>query len=463
MAKIIKNNISYTSIPSSASMLPYDNADSGLEATNVKDAIDELAESEGSSTFAGLSDVSLSDLQNGQVPKYNSQTQKWENANESGGGSTVTVTQIQSTGTKIATIGVDSVNTDLYSPVGVSSVAVTQVQSTGTKIGTINVDGTSTDLYAPNGGSGGHTIVNEDGTSLTQRTNLQFNGSYLEDNSVDDTTEVNVAREMTKAEFDLLSDDEKVGFINVTDITPAPYDKFQPVIYSEDEREIGVWTNGKPLYQKTLKFVNDVDFTNGKTFDTGVSNMDFGFVKSAIFYDYGQNRYESVPFWQSISSSNATSYMQLGIATDTWKIVLRTTASAWSANANRYLMVTIQYTKSTDTAGSGTWTPQGVPAHHYSTDEQIVGTWIDGSTVYERVIDLGSNTSIDYQSWTLTSISLSSVSRLISISALDYDGNAFYGDLLGGNNNGYLQLLTPRNGNIVTIRYIIFRYTKSSS
>ena len=40
----------------------------------------------GSSTFAGLEDVDFSNLQNGQVPKYNSTTQKWENANESGGG-----------------------------------------------------------------------------------------------------------------------------------------------------------------------------------------------------------------------------------------------------------------------------------------------------------------------------------------------------------------------------------------
>lgn len=38
----------------------------------------------GSSTFAGLDDVNFSNLQNGQVPKYNSTTQKWENADESG-------------------------------------------------------------------------------------------------------------------------------------------------------------------------------------------------------------------------------------------------------------------------------------------------------------------------------------------------------------------------------------------
>lgn len=61
----------------------------------------------------------------------------------------VTVTQVQTStnGTKIATIGVDDVNTDIYTP----AVSVTQVQgSTGaTKIATIGVGATSTDIYAP--------------------------------------------------------------------------------------------------------------------------------------------------------------------------------------------------------------------------------------------------------------------------------------------------------------------------
>lgn len=62
-----------------------------------------------------LSDVSVTSASNGQVLKYNNGT--WENANETTG-STVSVTQIQSTGTKIATISVDSVDTDLYAPNG---------------------------------------------------------------------------------------------------------------------------------------------------------------------------------------------------------------------------------------------------------------------------------------------------------------------------------------------------------
>ena len=63
----------------------------------------------------------------------------------------VKVTQVQGStnGTKIATIGVDSVSTDVYAP----AVAVTQVQGStgGTKIATVAVGATSTDIYAPEG------------------------------------------------------------------------------------------------------------------------------------------------------------------------------------------------------------------------------------------------------------------------------------------------------------------------
>ena len=48
----------------------------------------------GASNFADLDDVNFSNLQNGQVAKYNSTTQKWENANESGGGGTITDVEV---------------------------------------------------------------------------------------------------------------------------------------------------------------------------------------------------------------------------------------------------------------------------------------------------------------------------------------------------------------------------------
>ena len=65
----------------------------------------------GSSTFAGLIDVSLSNLQNGQVPKYNSISGKWENANESGGSAWTDVTGTLTTGNTSITLSDNSITT----------------------------------------------------------------------------------------------------------------------------------------------------------------------------------------------------------------------------------------------------------------------------------------------------------------------------------------------------------------
>ena len=293
------------------------------------------------------------------------------------------------------------------------------------------------------GGSGGHTILDDSGTSLAQRTNLQFKGAYSEDNSTDDTTEVNVVREMTKAEFDLLSADEKVGFINVTDVTGGEEDKFQPVIYSETEREIGVWVDGKPLYQKTFVLSQGVYLAQYQWVDTGCYLPD---AEQIIASDLGAGVSEISGIMDVHTADNYSLYA----------MNMRNTTVQLSK-------FTVKYTKSTDTAGSGQWTPQGVPAHHYSEDEQVVGTWIDGTTIYERVFDLGSDITISYNSWSLTTISLSSINRLVNIRGLNSDGTAFYGDLLGGNNNGYLQLQTSRNGQDVYVQYVVVEYTKSST
>lgn len=120
--------------------------------------------------------------------------------NGGGGGSTISVTQKVSTGENIASITVDGVATELYAtnttysdfdgatsqvvgthglvpapttsdttkflkgdgtwgtPDSGSDVSVTQIQSTGTKIATVTIDNVDTDLYAPNGGGGGSTV-----------------------------------------------------------------------------------------------------------------------------------------------------------------------------------------------------------------------------------------------------------------------------------------------------------------
>ena len=67
------------------------------------------------------------------------------------------------------------------------------------------------------GGGAGHTIKDDGGNALTQRSNLQFKGVYSHDDPTNSASVVEVARSMTWAEYQLLSADEKKGLITITD------------------------------------------------------------------------------------------------------------------------------------------------------------------------------------------------------------------------------------------------------
>lgn len=312
-------------------------------------------------------------------------------------------------------------------------------------------------------GSGGHTIVDNEGVSLEQRTNLQFNGAYSEDNATDDTTEVNVVREMTKAEFDQLTEEEKTGFINITDITGGNDDRFQPVIYSEDEREIGVWTDGKPLYEKTVHITAFPSTAYTRTdYAHNISDIDtICFWKGTARWQNGSTvNIEHI----DISSGNISASPSMQAQVDKTYITLWVGTDRSSLSGDFVL----QYTKTTDTAGSGQWTPQGVPAVHYSEDEQVVGTWIDGSTLYEKTI------STDFGSATTKTINISSIgiANVISVEGfvVATDNRSV---LIGYNDAGKVSYSGVKNNEIVVVRqydstygsnpsiFVTIRYTKS--
>lgn len=419
MAKLIKDGIVYNSAPSSARLLPYDNTDSGLSATNVKDAIDELAENPAPSTLGDLTDVDITSPSNGQILKYSNGD--WVNAAESGG-STVSVTQIQSTGTKIATVTVDNVDTDLYAPTGGGSSSLAGLSdvslSSPTSGQVLQYDGTDWINANAGGGSGGHTILNDSGTSLAQQPNLQFKGAYSKNDSINSKTEVNVIRSMTKAEFDLLSDAEKVGIIDVIDVTSNSENEFQPVIYSTDEREIGVWTDGKPLYQKSFSY----NVSSSTTYSINVTSCNIDVFVSYELSGAGNTYYYG-----------GGDYIRAYIADVNPVTTLIVTGGSSYPKAIGY--ITIRYTKTTDTAGSGQWTPQGVPAVHYSTDEHIIGTWVDESTLYEKT-------------WNVTAPSSTTSTRVVDLSGMNINKIIFQDAFISVSDN-----ITPHGGGSFVIWY----------
>ena len=129
----------------------------------------------------------------------------------------------------------------------------------------------------------------------------------------------------------------------------------------------------------------------------------------------------------------------------------------WGSNLP--LIVTFQYTKTTDQPGSGTWTPEGQLAHHYSTSEKIVGIDTDGSTLYEKTFNnLGM--LISANTWVNTSISMTSISSWNVVR---------YRNVGNGYDNQYPMLFRKYNGILqvfcnyeIAISELTLQYTKSS-
>lgn len=156
---------------------------------------------------------------------------------------------------------------------------------------------------------------------------------------------------------------------------------FAPMIYSDTEREIGTWRNGKPLYQKTVVITSISTDTNWHQTAHGITNIDEvvlvkGVITNTTGYSYSCSSYRA----------NTTKGVTIEVGATYVDYI-----NNWLESPNK-LYVTLQYTKTTDTPGSGKWNVDGVPAVHYSTSERVIGTWIDGKPLYEKTISIANIT-----------------------------------------------------------------------
>lgn len=225
---------------------------------------------------------------------------------------------------------------------------------------------------------------------------------------------------------------------------------FTPQLYSLEEREVGVWTDGKPLYQKTIEFAGGV---NGYiNVAHNISNLGEVVSCEGACYDAGESKY-------MVMARIALDGNHIGISQIDDTYVTYCVPNPFSARITN-VRLTLLYTKTTDTAGSGSWTPSGVPAHHYSTDEQVVGTWIDGSTVYEKTFDLGSDVTYS-AGWHTLNIPKGNINRIFD-GLLISDAGLSFNIGLACNDATYLEILVYSGTSQVAGRYIKARYTKSS-
>jgi hypothetical protein len=236
-----------------------------------------------------------------------------------------------------------------------------------------------------------------------------------------------------------------------------------PMIYSQDEREIGCWVDGKPLYAKTVEY-SDISFPNGTTGGARSFTKDFPAdnVENVVFLNvnctsasiYINVQYERVSEKQITINdiTKASTYVRLHSLTIPADIVYGGVGTTY---------VTLYYTKSTDTAGSGHWTSAGV-AHHYSTSEQVVGTWIDGKPIYEITYDFSASPILltNYNTWYDTNVAIANFKKCVTATGMS-DGSANI-PLICGYRNDNIIVMTQRNVNGQQLCYLTIRYTKTT-
>lgn len=135
-------------------------------------------------------------------------------------------------------------------------------------------------------------------------------------------------------------------------------------LYSTDEKMIGRWIDGKPLYQKTFTGLNYGSTKNAWS-DSGVSLTNCSDLIRVECVRSSDSANIAMSF--RMNGNNIQYYAFEGFpGIDT---------------------MTVQYTKTTDSAvGIGS-------SNDYSTTERIVGTWIDGKPVYQKFINVSCPTS----------------------------------------------------------------------
>ena len=326
-----------------------------------------------------------------------------------------------------------------------------------------------------------------DGTWTNAGGNGNVDDVYVNGTSVldsDKIAQITSYKEVTQAEYDALPASKESDNVLYCIKDKATADTtVAPIIYSEEEREVGVWTDGKPLYQRTLFYTGDTLITvsgdSSSTYSvTGITDIYVNDILPTLdqlihyqidltFDGNEKNIYHFEYCFQASTGTFIRSHNP-GIAYIGYNI---TPGSS----------ITLQYTKTTDQPGSGKYAPSGVPAVHYSENEQVVGTWIDGSTLYERTY-----TDISFEGTSDTTIvdanikSNSGIYNVKSITGLWAIGNFGYLDatiqafgetgIFNGGSQTLYARVTPNglavvrtNTNFGYGAFLTIRYTKSTS
>ena len=224
--------------------------------------------------------------------------------------------------------------------------------------------------------------------------------------------------------------------------------------YSTEERVVGTWLDGKPLYQKTIKFSTpiNVDVNNAAT----VVDM----------RDFQELKYISVICSAALIREQGTYKAAVVMCaarknTDTELVVYGYGSSAWTSME----YITLQYTKNSDNTIGSMENP-----YSYSIDEKIIGNWIDGNLLYQKTVYID---SLPNNSTKNIAHGISKISSIIGIDSYVIWSSGWTADLpwvVAGDDSetitvsaglSNIQIVTKKDRTSMSA-YVTLRYTKTS-
>ena len=230
--------------------------------------------------------------------------------------------------------------------------------------------------------------------------------------------------------------------------------------YSLEEQVVGIWTDGKPLYQKTLYSATTVIGASTNFFDLSALYIDEMVDWHGNFIRDGKNY--SVDMVEKPSSSSANTYARCRYVPDTKQFAVNVADFSGYTTSFGRLYVTIQYTKTTDTAGSGGYQAYGFSPIIYSDVEREVGVWRDNKPLYQRTWQIALTMNAPNQ-WFSTGIGVTAnhIDKVIGIVQAVSDGSTVWDNIgLATNADDVVRLISSRNTGGIQIEYITLQYTK---
>lgn len=175
--------------------------------------------------------------------------------------------------------------------------------------------------------------------------------------------------------------------------------------YSTEEQLTGKrWTDGKPIYQKTVVWEGSAT-RNSFHIEHGIENLET-IVTANLIYK------RDTEVWNDLSQDDNLRYNITGT-------VIAITNNSWDTMTK--IIVTILYTKTIDTTSSPVAPPKVEAMHNYSTEEKVVGTWIDGRPIYKRTWQFENTTATN--PWDVNNVDFENIAFIISATLYDTDSD----------------------------------------